>query len=331
MKRTRPPWRIPAAALLCLAASALPAHAREAQQPPQQQQPIRFVVPYATGGLPDTVIRRISNDLAERLGQAVVVDNKPGAGGVIGAQNLLSSPVDGNTYLFSDSAFMSITPLTIKDIPYDPARDFVPVSLVARAPNFLAVHADVPARSAQEFITLAKSRPNQINCGSSGIGTLHHLTLESMKRTLEIEVVHVPFKGSGQSVPALAGGQTQCALAALPSIIGFAKNGRIRILAVAGGKASPLAPEVPPLYPGKEGQDFAFLLGVVAKKGTPAESIERLSAALAEVVKRPAIVESLQALGVDPIGGSPQAYGAALAQDAQQMATAAKLAGIGMQ
>jgi tripartite-type tricarboxylate transporter receptor subunit TctC len=291
-------------------------------------QPVRFIVPYAAAGLPDIVIRRLSARLGERLGQTVVVENKPGAGGAIAVQALMSAPADGHTFIFSDSAFLSITPLMSKNVPYDPKKDFVPVALVARAPNFLAVNSTVAATNLAEFVALARAKPGEVTCGSSGVGTLHHLTLETMKRNLDIDVVHVPFRGSGQSVPAMAGGQTQCTLAALPSLSAFTVSGKARLLAIAGSRRSALAPDVPAMYEGKEGLDFAFLLGAVGRQGVPADIVKRIADELGAVAREPEIVSALQKIGVDAVGAGPADYEAALRNDAQQLGNAVRAAGI---
>jgi len=175
---------------------------------------IKLVVPYSAGGLPDTVARIFAQRLQDRLGQSVVVDNKPGANGVVAASTLASSPADGYTFLVTDGSMFSINPAIYKNLSYDYKRDFVPVSLAARAPLYLAVHPKTGVNTLQEFVALARAKPGTLNYGSSGIGSSHHLTMEAMKAALGIDVTHVPFKGSSQSVPALIGGQVDVAFSA---------------------------------------------------------------------------------------------------------------------
>jgi tripartite-type tricarboxylate transporter receptor subunit TctC len=182
-------------------------------------------VPYAAGGLPDTVARIFAQRLGDKLGQAVVVDNRPGANGVVAAQALATAPKDGYTFLVTDGSMFSINPAIYKSLGYDYKRDFMPVSLAARAPLYLAVHPKVPANTFQEFIALAKAKPGTLNYGSSGIGSTHHLTMEALKASLGLQITHVPFKGTGQSVPALIGGQVEVLFSALPSLVGFVKGG----------------------------------------------------------------------------------------------------------
>ena len=196
---------------------------------------IRFVVPYAAGGLPDTVARVFAQRLGDKLGQAVVVDNRPGANGVVAAQALATAPKDGYTFLVTDGSMFSINPAIYKNLGYDYKRDFMPVSLAARAPLYLAVNPKVPANTLQEFIALAKARPGTLNYGSSGIGSTHHLTMEAMKASLGLQLTHVPFKGTGQSVPALIGGQVDVLFSALPSLAGFVKAGQVKLIANNAG------------------------------------------------------------------------------------------------
>lgn len=310
----------------CMAAASLACAQAAASDYPKQ--PVKFVVPYAVGGLPDTVMRHIGAHLSKRLGNSVVVENRPGGGGVIGGQAMLSNPADGYTFLFSDSAMLSITPRMFKSLPYDVERDFVPVSYVAQAPNFLAVHPSVPADTFEEFIALAKSKPGGLSCGSSGEGTLHHLTLEAMQSAFGIELMHVPYRGSGQSVPALVGGQVDCVLAALPSLSGFVPDKKVKILALAGAKRSSLAPELPAMGEQLEGFDFAFLLGVLARPGVPEEARNRIHEEITQILKDPTLVKSLATIGVEPVGAGPEAYADALKADAARIAKTVEVAGI---
>jgi len=303
------------------AAATAPAYA----QPAYPSQPVRFIVPYAPGGLPDVVIRQVSARLSERLGQGMVVENRPGAGGVSAAQTMLSSPADGYTYVFSDAAMVSISPLVMKNMPYDPRKDFVPVSYTARAPNFIAVHPSVPANTFAEFVALVKAKPGKITCGSSGIGSLHHLTLELMKSSLGLDVVHVPFRGSGQSVPAMLGGQVDCLLASLAPIAGIASTGRVRILAVAGTQPTAVAPEIPAIGEAMKGFNSAFVLGVLGRRGLPDDVVHKMSSEIAAVVKEPEMQKAMAKLGIEPVGGSPEQYREALRVDGEQMAQAARI------
>lgn len=291
-------------------------------------KPIKFVVPYSAGGLPDTVARIFAQRLGDRLGQPVVIDNKPGANGVVAAQVLATSPKDGYTFLVTDGSMFSINPAIYKNLSYDYKRDFLPVSLAARAPLYLAVHPKVPVNTLQEFIALAKSKPGAMNYGSSGIGSTHHLTMEAMKTTLGLDLTHVPFKGSGQSVPALIGGQVEVLFSALPSLSGFVKAGQAKILATNAGQRSSLAPNVPAIAEVIPGFDFAVIVGILAPTGTPASAIERISAEIAQIGKMPEVIQVLNNAGIDPIGSSPADYGKAILDENERLAKAIVAAGI---
>ena len=297
-------------------------------QAPYPNRTIRFVVPNPAGGLPDTVARLFAQRLTERLGQPVVVDNKPGANGVVAAQTLASSPADGYTFLVADGSMFSINPAIYKNLSYDYPRDFVPVSLAARAPLYLAVHPKVPANTLQEFIALAKSRPGALNYGSSGVGSTHHLTMEAMKAALDMDLKHIPFKGTGQSVPALIGGQVDAAFSALPSLAGFVKNGQVKLLGNNAAQRSAQAPQVPAIAEIIAGFDFSPIIGVLAAKGTPASAIERISDEMARVARMPEMIQVLNNAGIEPVGAGPVDYAKAIQAENERFGKAVAAAGI---
>ena len=218
-----------AATALVIANLGVPAAAQTSA--PYPNKPIKFIVPYAAGGFPDTVARVYAVHLTERLGQSVVIDNRPGANGVVAAQALAASPKDGYTFLVTDGSMFSINPAVYKNLGYDFKRDFAPVYLAARAALYMALNPKVPANNLQEFIALAKAKPGTLNYGSSGVGSTHHLTMEAIKASLGLEMTHVPFKGTGQAVPALIGGQVDVLFSALPSLTGFVKTGQVKLIA----------------------------------------------------------------------------------------------------
>ena len=289
-------------------------------------KPIKLVVPYSPGGLPDTVARLLAQRLQGPLGQPVVVENKAGGGGAVAAAALAQSPADGHTLIVTDGPMLAIAPLVSKQMSYDPVKDFAPVSLVGTAPLFLAVNANVKANTLDEFIALAKLKPGALNYGSAGIGSIHHLTAEAMKEGLGIFVTHIPFRGSGNSVPAMIGGQVDMVFASPPSLMGFVKSGQAKLLAINSAKRSDLAPNVPTLGEKIPGFDFAFNVVVLARAGTPPEVINRLSAEIAKVVKSAEAVEPLRIAGVDPVGGTPEQLAIAMRSEAERVAKAAKRA-----
>jgi len=315
-----------ATAMLTAGTLALPMLARA--QGAYPNKPIKFVVPYSAGGLPDTVARIFAQRLGDRLGQSVVVDNKPGANGVVAAQVLATSPKDGYTFLVTDGSMFSINPSIYKNLSYDYKKDFMPVSLAARAPLYLAVHPKVPANSLQEFIALAKAKPGTLNYGSSGIGSSHHLTMEAMKAALGLEIMHVPFRGSGQSVPALIGGQVEVLFSALPSLSGFVKGGQVKILATNAAQRSAQAPNVPAIAEVIAGFDFAVIVGVLAATGTPISVVERISAEMAQIAKMPEVIQILNNAGIDSIGSDPADYNKAILGENERLAKAIAAAGL---
>ena len=297
-----------------------------AQAYPSQQ--IKFVVPYSPGGLPDTVARVVARKLGERIGQSVVVDNRPGANGVVAAQALLSSTPDGHTLLVTDDSMMTINPLIYKNIAYDPKKDFLPVSLIATAPLFLAVHPSVSANTFQELVALIKSKPGEFAYGSSGIGSTHHLCTEAMKAALGLDIRHIPYKGTGQSVPAVVGNQVAMVFSAFPSLTGFVKGGQVKLLAVNTAKRSLFAPNVTALGELIPGFDFAPNIGIFAPAKTPQSVIMKISDEVAKLVKEPDAIQTFNTAGIEPIGGGPADYARVLEREAERDARAIRTAGV---
>jgi tripartite-type tricarboxylate transporter receptor subunit TctC len=315
--------RIAAVVLTLAFAAAGPAAAQ-----PYPSKPIRFVVPYAPGGLPDSVARVVAQRLQENVGQPVIVDNKPGGNGAVAAASLKNDAADGYTFLVTDGSMLTINPLTSKKLAYDPVKDFVPVSLVANSPLFLAVNAKVKAKTLDEFIELAKTYPGALNYGSSGTGSSHHLTTEALKAGLGISMTHIPYRGSGASVPALAGGQVDMVFAAYPSLAPFAKNGQVRVLATNSLKRSSLAPDVPAISERLPGFDFAVIVAVLAPTGTPPEVIRRISGEIAKVAKNSDVIDRMKVAGVEMIGAGPEQLQEALNGERARMALAVKQANL---
>jgi tripartite-type tricarboxylate transporter receptor subunit TctC len=289
---------------------------------------IKLIVPYAAGGLPDTVARIYGQRLQESLGQPVVVENRPGGNGGVAAAALAASPADGYTLLVTDGSMLTINRLLSTKLNYDPDKDFAPVSLMAESPLFLAVNPKVPANTLEEFIALAKSRPGALNYGSSGIGSSHHLTAEAMKAGFGVFMTHIPYRGSANSVPAMIGGQVDMVFSAYPSLAGFVKNGQARILATNSLKRSSLAPDVPAIAEKLPGFDFAVLIAMLAPRGTPNDAVQRLSSEVAKLARRPDVIEQLKVAGIDAVGGSPEQLDAAIKAETIRVAAAAKRANL---
>ena len=291
-------------------------------------QPVRLIVPYVAGGLPDTVARIIGQRLTENLGQSFVVDNKPGAGGAVAAVALSQAPADGYTFMVTDGPMLAIPPYTTVKPAFNAQKDFVPVSVIGTAPLYLAVNAKVKADTLDELVALAKSKPGALNYGSAGLGSIHHLTAEAMKAGLGVNITHVPFRGSGQSVPAMIGGQVDMIFASPPALMGFVKSGQAKLIAINTAKRSPQTPNVPALAEKIPGFDFAFNVVVLAKPGTPEPVIQKVNAEIAKIVKQPQVLAQLQTAGVDPVGANPQQSALALRSEIQRISGAAQHAGL---
>ena len=313
---------------LIVAAFALCAGAAFAQAPAYPTHAVTLVVPYAPGGLPDTVARVVGQRLGEKWGQPVVIENKPGGNGIVAAEYLASKPADGYTLIFTDNTMFTVNPWIYSKLPYDPAKGFTFISLTASAPLFLAVHPSVPASNFPEWVAYVKSRPGQLSYGSAGVGSIHQLTMESIKAALGLDILHVPYKGCGQATPALVGGQVGAIFCAYPSLAGFAKEGKVKLIAVNSIKRSGLGPEIATVAEAAiPGFDFAPKVGFSGPPGMPAAIAQKIAADVADLLKDPAMVERLRVLGVDPIGGGPDAYASMLNAERTRMEKAVKLAG----
>ena len=296
-------------------------------QAPYPNQGIRLIVPYAAGGVPDTVARFLGQRLQERVGQSVVVENRPGGNGSVAAAAITSAPADGYTLMVTDSAMLSVNPLFFKQLTYSPLT-FVPVAMLARAPLFLAVHPDVPVKSLAEFIAYVKANPGAINYGSSGIGSTHHLTMEAMKAALQLTMTHIPYRGTGQSVPALLGGHVQALFSAYPSLKGAVESNRVRLLATNGAQRSPLAPELPPIADVIPAFDLITLIGVYARAGTPAPLIAKIAGEAVAIVQQGEVAPQFAVLGMEPAGEGPDAFTRAVADEIARVTKVVESAGI---
>jgi tripartite-type tricarboxylate transporter receptor subunit TctC len=295
---------------------------------PYPARAIKFVIPNPAGGLPDTVARLYAQKLSEKFGQAVTVDNHPGANGVLACQTVLSSPKDGYTFLVSDGSTFSINPRLYTNLSYDLKRDFVPVSLAARAPLYLAVNQNVKANNLKELIAYIKANPNKLTYGSSGIGSTHHLSMEAFKNALDLQITHIPYKGSGQSVPALVGGQVDMLFAALPSLSGFIKSGQVKLIANNASHRSDQEPNTPAIAEVIKGYDFSPTIGVFAVKGTPQIAIDRISAEIAVIAKSPEMAQLFMTAGIEPVGSSPANFERELNDEIERIGKAVISAGI---
>ncbi len=275
---------------------------------PYPSKPVRMVVGVAPGGGTDVTARVIVQALSDGLGQRVVIDNRPGANGVLGSELAARAAPDGYTILMVNSGH-TVNPGMYRKLPYDTLRDFAPVSLVMTISNLLVIHPSLPVKSLPEFVRLARAKPGAINYGSGGHGASSHLAVELLKKTAAIDLVHVPYKSGGLSATALLAGEVAVSFNTIPSALAFVKAGRLRAIGISILRRSASVPEVPTIaeqgYPGFSASGLA---GLVAPAGTPAEVIARLNAEVVKLLKLPQVVEQCLALGLDPVGDSPAEF-----------------------
>lgn len=315
----------PMALSLGVFSSTLAQAQNQAQNYPSQ--PIRIIVPFAAGGLPDTVARIVGHNLQERIKQSVVVENRPGGGGSVGASTLAGAPADGYTFIITDNSWLSINPFMMKQLAYNP-KDFRTVALLARAPLFLAAHPSVPVKSMKELIAYAQKNPGKINYGSSGLGSTHHLSMEALKAQLKLDMSHVPFKGTGQSVPALLGGHVDILFSALPSLLGAVKNNQVTLLATNSLARYNQAPDVPALSEFMPGFDFAPMIGVFARADMPDVLVDRIAKEFVAVTKDPTVIKRFTAAGIDADGAGPAEFSKALQGEIDRVSATVKAANI---
>lgn len=284
--------------LLLLAAGAV-----SAQQYPAK--PVRIVVPYPAGGGTDLQGRPMAAKLSEMWKQNVVIDNRGGASGMVGAEIVAKSPPDGYTILMCASAEVSLNVALYSKMAYDPARDFTPVTQLSISPLVLTVHPSLPARSVKEFIALAKRRPGQIGYGTAGPGGPHHMAGEWMKMLTRIDIIHVPYKGGGPQIKDLIGGHVHSAFISMPVVAPFMDSPKIRVLAVTTARRSVTFPNVPTLAEsGLPGFDVSQWWAILVPRGTPDNIVAKLHTDFVALTKMPDIREKMAALGAEPVGGT---------------------------
>jgi tripartite-type tricarboxylate transporter receptor subunit TctC len=294
--------------LLCAALAVFLSPALAQQYP---SRPVRFVVPFAPGGSTDTLARTIGLKLADALGQQIVVDNRPGANGDIGMMIVAKAPPDGYTILLGYIANLAIAPSLYAKMPYDPVKDYAPVTQIATSPNVLTAHPSVQATSLKELIGLAKAKPGAVNFASTGVASVGHLTGELLNNLAGMKMTHVPYKGGGQAIIDLLGGHVQVMFSGFSAAMPHIKSGKVRALAVTGAKRSPALAEVPTIaeqgFPGVEATAW---YGVLAPAGTPKPVVSRLHGETVRILKQPDIVQRLDGLGFEIVGSTPEQFGA---------------------
>jgi tripartite-type tricarboxylate transporter receptor subunit TctC len=311
----------------CAMALAIAAAVANAQSYPTR--PIRLVVPFAPGGSADFVARLVGHELSQSWGQQVLVENKPGASGMIGNELVARSAPDGYTLTIGTLGPFAVNQTLFDKVPYDNVRDFAPITLTGISSHILVAHPSIPVQNVRELVALAKARPGHLTFASSGTGNATHLTFELFKARAGIEIVHVPYKGGGPAMADLVGGQVAFSFASMASAVPFVQSGRLRPIAVSGGQRSALFPDVPTVaesaLPGFASEDWQ---GILAPAKTPPELIDKLNAQIARILALPEVKAKLTAAGFDPKPSTPQWFAEFIQAETLKWAKLLKQSGI---
>lgn len=292
---------------------------------------VRMIGPSSPGGGIDTNGRILAAYFTQSMGQQFILENRPGAGGRIGTELASKAPPDGYTLLFSAAAAMTIHPNTYKTIPYDPVRDFAPISLVALSEYILAVHPSLPVKSVKDLIALAKARPGQIVYGSSGTFGLPHLAGELLEQAAGIDMLHVPYKGGGPAARAILGGEVAFMFGTGPTVVPLSKAGRLRLIAIASNKRSPAMPELPTVAETVPGVEVSAWYGLLAPAGTPREIITRLHAETVKAIADPKVASAIRNAGGEPVTNTPEEFAAYIKSEIARWGKAVKAANLPLQ
>jgi len=276
----------------------------------QSAKTLRIIVPFPPGGSTDILARALGPKLTQSLGQTVVIDNKAGAGGSLGAAEAAKADPDGNTLLMGHIGTLAVNPSLYPKLPYDPLKSFVPVAYVARVPNVLVVNAASPIRSLKDLVEAARAKPGQLTYSSGGNGSAAHITFESFKLKARIFMAHIPYRGTAPSITDVIGGQVDCTFTGAPAVIPHVRSGRLRALAVSSAQRLAALPDVPTVaesgYPGFEADQW---YGLVAPAGTPANVVARLNAEVNKALALADVMQQLAVEGATPVPTTPQAFG----------------------
>jgi tripartite-type tricarboxylate transporter receptor subunit TctC len=310
---------------VALFAAALPA--AHAQAWPSRG--LRIVVPFAPGGSTDIFARLVGDRLATALGQPVVIDNRPGAGGNIGADAVAKAPPDGYTLLMATTGVMAINNAMYKNLSYDAEKDLKPVIYIASITNVLIVPADSPLKSAGDVITAAKAAPGKLSFASSGAGSSTHMSAELFRLMTGTELLHIPYKGSGQAMPDVISGRVSMMFENMPGAVGHIKSGKVRVLAVTGLQRTPALPDVKTVAEsGVPGYESLSWSGIAAPAATPPEIVARLNREINAILASPDMRQKLAEQGADAVGGTPEAFGEHIARERQKWAKVVRDAAI---
>src|SRR5688572_7509673 len=299
--------------------------AAHAQYP---NRPLKLIVPFPPAGATDIVGRIVAQKLSERLGQPVVVENRPGAGGSLGSDLAAKSPADGYTILMATSSTHSIGPV-LQKVPYDPIKDFTPITHVANVPNVLVVSPKLEVKNLKELVALARAQPGKLNYASAGTGSITQLNVEKLKLIAKLDIVHVPYKGTQLSIPDLASGNVAMLFDSLASALPNIKSGNARPIVLNAPKRSALLPEVPTLAEaGMPEFDLYTWFGLFAPAGAPAEAVARLQREVVAALKAPDVLERFAAVGAEPVGSTPAEFVERIRSDAASWAEVIRVANV---
>jgi tripartite-type tricarboxylate transporter receptor subunit TctC len=292
-------------------------------------KPVRFVITFPPGGPTDTIVRLISQRLTDLWGHPMILDNRGGAGGIVGTEIVARAAPDGYSFLVGTAGGMTINPALQPKLPYDPLRDFVPVGMLVNNPQILVAHPSITAKNVKELVAIAKAKPGQLNFASAGTGTATHLGLELLKLTTGMDAVHVPYKGGAPAVTDLIAGQVHLLWVSIPSVLPHVKAGRLRAIAVSTAKRSASAPDIATVaesgYPGFEYSNWNALF---APAKTPSGIVKQVNAAIVKILKEPDIVQKLSSQGADPAPSSPEELARYMRADYERWRKVIRSAGI---
>ena len=292
-------------------------------------KPVKLIVPFPPGGTTDAMTRVIAPQLSEFLGQQVIVDNRPGAGGTLGTEIAAKSSADGHSIMLGTISTLAIAPNFYANLGYDPVKSFAPISLIARLPFFILVNASVPANSLQDLIRLARSKPGLLNFASPGNGTLHQVAGETFNKMASVDLVHVPYKGDAPAITDLISGRVQVMFDALGPHRPYIKSGKLKVLAAASPKRHPLLPDVPTAAEaGLPGYEVVAWFGFLAPTGTSPDIVSRLNAGVLRAMHKPEVREALSMQGIDPGGSSPEEFSTLIRDEVARWSRAVGAAGL---
>ncbi len=278
-------------------------------------KPIRFVTGYAAGGSPDVVGRIIGNKLTEAWGQQILIDNRPGASGNIGAEQVAKAMPDGYTLLIATANEISINPHLQKSLPFNPDRDFAPVVMAVQNELVLSVHPSIPANNVRELVAYAKANPGKISYASLGLGSIHYLGIEWLKNLADIDMVHIPYKGSSQLLPDLLSGRVQLSFTGIPAAMPHVKLGKLRAIAIGAVKPLVVMPGISPINETFPGFEAGSVFGFLAPADTPRDIVMKLNTEINRILALPDVIELLSGQGLYPIGGTPEQHAARMKSD----------------